>query len=106
MIMIQLLAHAGEEHATPTEAASHSLLETWYVALPLFLVFLVGVATIAYLLSKKSKAATLQVLLAVLFVSGVATYQKSAIISVVSLSGGFALALLSVVVGLSRPKRQ
>jgi len=100
--MFMLVAHAGEEHATTSEAISHSFLETWYIALPLFIVLLCIVAAVTYELSKKSKPVTVNAVLVTLFVVGVAMYQKSAVVSVFALSLGFAIALLQVVLGLGQ----
>lgn len=104
--MFTILAHAGEEHATAAEAASHSVLEAWYLALPLFIVGMGLLATAVYRLSGRSKGATLNVMLAALFICGVSTYKLSETISIASLTSGFALALSQVVVGLGRPGRK
>lgn len=100
------LAHAGETHETAAEAASHSLFDTWYLALLAFAGFAYCFVRLVYFLSGKSKAVTTNATLVMLFAVGVGTYKLSAPISVVALTAGFALALFQVVVGLSAPSHQ
>lgn len=99
-------AHAGEAHETVTVATSHSIFSKWYVALLLYLILLVAIVKITYFVSRKSKPVTYNVLLATLFIAGVATYTVSAPISVLSLGFGFAMALLQVLIGLGRPRSE
>lgn len=96
-----LFAHAGEHHETVTQSATHSLFDRWYIALPLFIVLVTFVTVLSYFASRKSKPTTYNVLLTLLFVSGVATYTLSAPISVLALSVGFAMALFQVLIGLT-----
>lgn len=100
MVML-FFAHAGEVHESTAEAVSHGLLDDWYVALPVFIAAVLAVGTTTYFLTRKSKAATLNVLLAACLLAGIVTYTTSAIISVLSLSLGFGMALFQVIVGLS-----
>ena len=94
-------AHVGEAHETVTQAASHSLLGRWYIALALFMFLMAVLTTATYHISRKSKPVTYTVMLFVLFIVGVATYKLSAVVSVIALSLGFAMALLQVLIGLS-----
>ncbi len=96
-------AHAGEAHDAVTTAAIYSIFSKWYTALPLFIVFLAVITRVTYWVSRKSKPTTYNVLLATLFIAGVAAYTTSASISVLSLSLGFAMALLQVLIGFSAP---
>ena len=104
--MLKLFAHAGEVHETATEAASHTVLTSWYIALPMFVIFMFGLASIVYLLSHKSKATTANVVLAALFIVGVGLYKASPVVSMLAISVGFALALLHVMLGLSKPSNR
>jgi len=99
-------AHAGEAHETATAATSHSIFSKWYVALFLYMILLVAIVKVTYFVSRKSKPTTYNVLLATLFIAGVATYTVSAPISVLSLGFGFAMALLQVLVGLGRSQSE
>lgn len=98
---MQFFAHAGEVHESSVEAATHGLLDKWYIALMVFIVAVLAVGIAAYFLSRKSKAATLNVLLVVCLLAGMFTYTTSAVISVLSLSLGFGLALFQVIASLS-----
>lgn len=102
MIAAIVFAHAGETHDTSAAVSTPSILSTWYVALPLFIMAVVLVTVLTYYASRKSKPVTYSVLLGLLFIAGVATYTVSAPVSVLSLSLGFALALLQVLSSLSR----
>lgn len=93
-------AHAGETHETVTAATTHSLFTRWYVLLPLYIVSLCLITLIAYRLSRRSLSFTYNLILAILLVAGMAGYTKSAPVSVLSLSVGFAMALLQVMIGL------
>lgn len=97
-----LFAHAGEVDEAVTTITSSSPLSKWYIALPLFIVFLGVITTLTYIVSRKSIPTTYNVLLATLFIAGVAAYTTSAPISVLSISIGFALALLQVLTSLSK----
>lgn len=93
-------AHAGEAHDGVSAAATQSLLARWYVILPLYILVLVLISFVAYRLSRKSVSFTYNVLLSTLLVAGMLGYTRSAVISVLSLSVGFAMALLQVLIGL------
>lgn len=95
-------AHAGETHDSVTTVVSQPIFSKWYVALPLFIVAVTLVTLLAYYLSRKSKPVTFSVFVALLFIAGVATYTISAPVSVISLSLGFALALLQVLTSFSK----
>lgn len=95
-------AHAGETHDTATTVVSQPIFSRWYIALPLFIIAVTLATLLTYYLSRRSKPVTLTVLLALLFVAGVATYTVSAPVSVLSLSLGFALALLQVLTSLNK----
>lgn len=79
----------------------HTLIGEWYVALPLYVLFLAVLVAAAYFVSHRSKAAAIMVLMTALLVGGVAFYSTSAVVSVASLATGFALALSLMVVSLS-----
>lgn len=94
-------AHDGETHETVTESTLHATLETWYVALPLYVLILVAIGSAAYLVAR-SKTTVLNVLLGVLFIAGVALYSVSPAVSIASLACGFGLALAVVIIGLGK----
>lgn len=94
-------AHEGEIHETAAASAWHSIVGEWYIALPLYLIILFVIGAAVYLASK-SKAATFNTLLVVLFVAGIGFYNLAPVVSIVSLAGGFALALMIVITGLNR----
>jgi hypothetical protein len=103
MYMLHLFAHAGQSHATSAETATH-ILQEWYIALPLFFISVIGLAVIIFLLSK-SKPLTYMSVVALLLVAGVFMYDKSAVVSIVSLTLGMAMAMIIVMVSLLRPTK-
>lgn len=102
MIAPIIFAHAGETQDIAAAVSTPSILTKWYIALPLFIMAVTLVTRLTYYVSRKSKPLTFSVLLGLLFIAGVATYTVSAPVSVLSLSLGFALALLQVLSSLSR----
>lgn len=89
--MINLFAHAGEAHETSGESLLH-YLEVWYIALIVFVVVTYVLVTLLYMLNK-SLGKTLTVMMAVYLVAGVGLYEKSPVISILSIIIGFAIAL-------------
>ncbi|MCA9324541.1 hypothetical protein KC959_03490 [Candidatus Saccharibacteria bacterium] len=104
--MLSIFAHAGENHEAVTTAVSHSLLDTWYISLLLFIVAISLATYLVYLVSNRSFSVTYNALLAMFFISGVLGYTMSPPISVLSLSIGFAMALLQVLTGLTSSSHQ
>jgi type II secretory pathway component PulF len=102
MNMLHLFAHSGEKHADSAEAARH-LLNSWYVALPLFLLIVTGIAILTYLVSKRDVITTALVTALVLLVSGFTLYTYSAAISVVSITLGLMLAMGVTLISLQTP---
>lgn len=94
-------AHAGHAHETANESVWSSITGEWYVALPLYILFLAVLVAATYFVSHRSKAAAIMVLMTALLIGGVAFYSTSAVVSVMSLVTGFALALSLMVVSLS-----
>lgn len=101
--MFKFIAHAGEAHGSTTESATH-WLESWYIAVPLFILVVFGLASIVYLVSKRSVAATYLTVVATLLLSGIYFYNKSPALSAVSITIGLFGSLLSVLTVLSGPK--
>ncbi len=99
--MARFLAHGGEVHQTAVEAASHSLLREWYVALTVFSIFMYALIRVVYILSGGSRSSMVAAALLAFFVIGLGTYQLSAPVSILSLTAGFGLALLTAMAGLS-----
>lgn len=95
-----IFAHVGEDHEATTVAASHFLLDTWYLLLPLYILSVAAIAYLAFLVSGRSFSVTYNVVLAILLISGMIGYTTSVVIGVFSLSVGFAMALLQAIAGL------
>lgn len=100
--MVRLIAHVGEVHSNAGENTTH-WLESWYLALPLFILIVIGFGSLVYLLSRRSVATTYLSVVAVLLVSGVLFYDKSPIISVISIAIGLFGSLVTVLMFLSSP---
>ncbi len=101
--MPTFLAHAGETHTTIVEANSHFLQE-WFIALPLLVLGIIGFGTLVYLLTHRSKSITYLAIVGALFVTGVSSYAIAPIISVVALTAGMVMILLSVLASLGASK--
>lgn len=102
--MLELFAHAGETHSNASESTEH-LLASWYLAVPLFIVIVFGIASIVYLLSKRSVAATYLSVVAVLLFSGIFFYDRSPVLSAIAITVGLFGSLLSVLTVLSGPEK-
>ena len=98
--MITFLAHAGKSHGTAIDATTHVLFQEWYIAVPILILSVLGLATIAFFLSKRSKAVTYLTVCGALLVIGVFSYTASPAVSIVALSGGMAMTLLIVLASL------
>jgi hypothetical protein len=98
--MLTFFAHAGEHHDTAIEEAAHTLLAEWYIGLPLLVLVVAGLGAITYLLSRKSKSVTFGVVMMALLIIGFTTYDLSPVVSIVSISAGFAAVLLQVITSL------
>lgn len=100
-------AHAGEIHETMTQSTIHSLFSKWYVALLFLAIFLLAIGRITYFISRRSFSAVYVVLMVALLVIGLLGYRLSAVLSIVSISGGFAMSLIQMVAGIleDKPKR-
>ena len=100
-------AHAGENSDTVSTAVSQSLLDKWYILLPLYVLTVAAVAYLTYLVSRRSFWVTYNVVLSILLVAGMTGYTTSAAVSVLSLSVGFAMALAQAMTGLgSKPNNR
>lgn len=101
--MLNFIAHAGETHGSSTESTMH-LLESWYLAIPLFILILIGIASVVFLVSRRSIAATYISVVAILLFSGIFFYDKSPLLSAASITVGLFGSLLSVLAVLSGHK--
>lgn len=90
--MITIFAHAGEAHTSTNESLWH-YLSVWYIAVLVFVIGLYIVSSLTYMLTKKSLGKTLLVTLGVLLLSGLFSYEQSPLLSVLSITAGFAIAL-------------
>lgn len=86
-------------HGTATESAWHAITGEWYIALPLYIIILFAITAAIYLASK-SKATAFNTLLVILFIAGIGFYSVAPVVSIVSLAGGFGMALAIVIMGL------
>ncbi|MEK7472137.1 MAG: hypothetical protein AAB624_02715 [Patescibacteria group bacterium] len=103
--MLRFIAHAGETDSVVAESATH-FLENWYYALPLFILMVFGLASIVYLVSKRSVATTYLSVIAMFLISGIYLYDKSPALSAIAITIGLFGSLLSVLTVLSGPKKQ
>lgn len=103
--MITFFAHGGEVHETASESTMH-ILSDWYIALPLFILVIAGFAALVYLATKRSKPVTYLSVVGLLLVAGVFMYDKSPVVSIVSLAVGMAMILASVLGSLMLPHKK
>ena len=91
-------AHAGEVHdAVVTTIPWYN---KWYFVLPAYIVSVALITYLAYRISQRSISVGYNVLLTILLACGMVGYKYSSVLSVLSLSVGFAMALLQVLFGL------
>lgn len=103
--MFNTFAHAESLHTDSTQSLLHEFAGTWYLALPFFVLSVILVALIVHKLTNGSHATTYNAVLAVMFIAGVIGYTLSPPVSVVALSIGFTMALLSVLTMLGSPSK-
>jgi hypothetical protein len=89
--MIHVVAHAGETHSDAVETIAHTAAP-WYIAVPLFIMFVAMIGYLTWLVSGKRPAAVMAVLSVVLLISGFTMFNISAAISVISITVGIVLA--------------
>lgn len=93
-------AHAGELHQGNYQTTAHLLFGRWYIALLLLGLLLLIVGRLTSIITRGSKSAIFNMVMTTLLIAGMFSYSLSSVISVVSLSVGFALALGQVLLGL------
>ncbi len=93
------LAHASETHTTIIESNAH-LQQDWFIALSLLVLVITVFGALVYFLSHRSKSMTYLAIIGTLFVAGVSSYTIAPIISVVALTAGMVMTLLSVLASL------
>lgn len=103
--MLELIAHAGEVHDTTNESLLH-YLGVWYIALATFAVGTYFIATLVYTLSKKSLGKTLGSLLIAYLLAGLTLYEKSPVISILSIFFGFGIAAFLAFGSLMLPNKK
>jgi hypothetical protein len=103
--MLELIAHAGEVHESSNESLIH-YLGVWYIALAVFVVGTYVLATLVYSLTKKSLSKTLAALLVVYLAAGFTLYEKSPVISVLSIFFGFILVAFVAFGSLMLPSKK
>ena len=98
-MLINILAHAGEEHSSSLEALNHST--PWYIALPVFFVVIAMIGYLTWIVSGKKLSTVAMVLAIVLLISGFTLFNISAAISVISLTAGIVLAGAMAFLGIA-----
>lgn len=104
--MITLFAHAGEHHETAAEATTHLLVQEWYIAVPLLILSTLGLATLVFFLSRRSKAVTYLTVCGTLLVIGVFAYTVIPVVSIIALTVGMAMTLFIVLASLMPGKHK
>lgn len=102
-MIIQILAHAGEEHADVAEAVTH--LAPAYIAVPIFFIVAVIVGYLTWLVSGKKLDTVLFVLALLMLVAGFTMFMISPIVSVLSITIGIVFAGMLAFIGLSGDKK-
>ncbi len=102
--MLSFIAHAGELETSAVESSAH-WLERWYFAVPLFFLVVFGLGVVIYLFSKRSVATTYLSVVTILLFSGIYLYDKSSVLSTLSITIGLLGSLLSVLALLSKPSK-
>jgi Fe2+ transport system protein B len=87
MILLQILAHAGEQHGNTAEAVTH-YASPWFIAFPIFLGIVVVIFYFVWLISGKKLDTALAVIAPFLLIAGFTLYNLSSAISVVSITAG------------------
>ncbi len=102
MLMLEIIAHAGETHSDGLEAVAH-YTAPWYIALPVFFIVIAMIGYLTWLVSGKNIGTVLSVLAAVMLIMGFTLYSVSALVSGIAIvlgimTAGF-LALASLTNG-------
>ncbi len=84
MLMLEILAHAGETHGDGLESVAH-YAAPWYIALPIFFIVIAMIGYLTWLVSGKNFGTVLMVLAFVLLVIGFTLYSISALVSGISI---------------------
>jgi hypothetical protein len=99
LMIIQTLAHAGEEHSDVAEAVTH--FAPWYIAIPLFIVTMAIIGYLTWLVSGKKLDTVFLVLAFCMLIIGFTAFTISPIVSVLAITIGIILAGLLAFVGLT-----
>lgn len=99
--MHKYLAHATETHIDANESLTH-LLETWYTALPIYLIVSIIIFFLAFTLSKKSINTSFITLSFWFLATGIMLYDTSPIISTVGVVVGLLSSAIFAFGGLSK----
>jgi len=95
----KLLAHGGEAHSGAGESVGH-LLESASVAIVFWVALIAACVLVLGVVLGRSKAQILLALAGVHLVYGIFLYDKSPGVGAIVVSVGFAIILMSVIVGL------
>lgn len=99
--MYTYFAHATEKHIDYKESAIH-LLETWYTAMPLYIIVTLGIFFMAYYLSKKSINTSFVILSFWFLASGIMLYDVAPMVSAIGIVLGLLVSALFAVGGLNK----
>lgn len=91
MLMLHIIAHAGETHSDGLEAVAH-YAAPWYIALPVFFITIAMIGYLTWLVSGKKLGTVLSVLAVFMLIFGFTLYSVSAIVSGISIVLGILLA--------------
>ena len=100
LMVVHILAHAGEEHTTGIEATVHEW--AWYVQLPIFFLVLVAICTLLWLITNKVDVVLL-VASFFMLITGFLVFSFAPLISVLAITLGLVATLSVTLVSLGSP---
>jgi hypothetical protein len=95
------LAHATEKHIDYKESTIH-LLETWYTAIPLYIIVTLGIFFITYYLSKKSINTSFVIISFWFLTTGIMLYDIAPTVSAIGIILGLLTSAIFAVGGLNK----
>jgi len=100
MNLQQIFAHGGQKHINTAEAVEH-YVAPWYVAVPIFICVIVILAYFVWRVSGRKLNTLVLVLTPILLISGLALYDISTFVSVISVTLGLILCVYLVIIKIS-----
>lgn len=104
LMILQIIAHAGEEHSDVAEAVSH--FAPWYIAIPIFIITMAIIGYLTWLVSGKKIDTVLLVLAFCMLIVGLTSFTISPIVSVLAITIGIILAGLLAFGGLAGDRKK